>query len=222
MKQYSSYYTGEKGKEYFAFRQKRRNPVMQKLNAEFIYPYLGDVSAGTVVDFGCGTGEILSNMDVKNKVGIEISEEAQAQARKNGLVVYADAKKIEGINAVAAFSYHAIEHVPYPLEALGDMHSALNSGAQVVVVVPCENPHDKANRAWRPKEKNHHLHSWTPLSMGNLMEEAGFSIKEAYIRPTGYAEAILFLHKCPPLFYLVRRFLAYIRNRYEVVIVAEK
>ena len=41
-----------------------------------------------VLDFGCGGGYLLKNLDCKKRCGVEINPAAAATARKNGVEIY--------------------------------------------------------------------------------------------------------------------------------------
>jgi hypothetical protein len=54
------------------------------------------------------------------------------------------------------------------------------------VVVPCES----ISYAYKPNDINHHLYSWSPMCLGNLFNEAGFSVHQC--KP--------YIHNWPPLY----------------------
>jgi hypothetical protein len=47
-------------------------------------------------------------------------------------------------------------------------------GGRIVFVVPCES----IRESYRLGDVNHHLYSWSPMCVGNLVSEAGFVIEE--------------------------------------------
>ena len=63
----------------------------------------------------------------------------------------------------------------------------LKPGGKIVVVVPCEHIKYKYDPE---KDINYHLYSWSPMNLGNLINEAGFDVSEC--------EA--YKHKWPPLY----------------------
>jgi hypothetical protein len=48
-------------------------------------------------------------------------------------------------------------------------------GGKAVFVVPCET----IRYAYEPGDVNHHLYSWSPMCLGNLLTEAGFKVIES-------------------------------------------
>jgi hypothetical protein len=69
-----------------------------------------------------------------------------------------------------------------------DAYAKLKPGGLLVFVVPCE----QIGYLWKPNDINFHLHSWSPMAIGNLVTRAGFEVQES--RP--------FFHKWPPRYYV--------------------
>ncbi|WP_188080180.1 class I SAM-dependent methyltransferase [Neorhizobium sp. P12A] len=124
-----------------------------------------------VIDFGCGGGYILSGLDVKERVGVEVNEAAAAAARKNGIRVFGSLEEIEDGWADAIISHHALEHVDDPLGMLRLMFSKLRKGGKVVIVTPDES----FKIRYREDDPNFHLFTWSPSNIGNLLKRAGFT-----------------------------------------------
>jgi SAM-dependent methyltransferase len=174
-----------------------------------------------VIDFGCGGGYLLKNLNCKGKVGIEINPAARRQAEEIGVKVYASTNEIKDNWADIIISDNALEHTLNPLQELQALDSKLKKGGRIVFVVPCESISIK----YTPDDVNHHLFSWTPLSLGNLFQEAGFEIIESkpYIHkwPRGYTK--LFMLKQRWLFELCCRIYGQLeRSSFQVRIVARK
>jgi SAM-dependent methyltransferase len=132
-----------------------------------------------VVDFGCGCGYLLANIDCKEKVGVEVNPVARAKAQEAGIRTVASTSEIDDGWADVIVSNHALEHCRHPLEELQALWTKVVPGGLVVLVVPCEAIKNK----YRTDDPNHHLYSWSPLSAANLFAEAGFTVVEskAYI-----------------------------------------
>lgn len=65
---------------------------------------------------------------------------------------------------------HVIEHLERPLDALREAKRVLEPGGTLYVEVP------DANRT--PAERDDHLYSWTPDTLTNIVEQAGFEVVE--------------------------------------------
>ena len=142
--------------------------------------------ADTVLDFGCGGGYLLRDLRAARKVGIEPNASAYAVARSYLDEVYKSAAEAENDSVDVIISDNALEHTLYPLTELKTLLTKLRPGGKIVLVVPCEN----ISNAYHPNDINHHLFSWSPLCLGNLLTEAGFRVLES--KP--------YIHKWPPLY----------------------
>jgi SAM-dependent methyltransferase len=144
-----------------------------------------------VLDFGCGGGFLLKALECKKKVGVEVNSAAIATAKENGIEVYCRVADIPDAYVDLIISDNALEHTLHPLEELKIMHRKLAGGGKIVFVVPCES----ISFRYRPNDINHHLYSWSPMCLGNLFSEAGFSVIES--KP--------YIHKWPPRYDLIRK-----------------
>ena len=145
-------------------------------------------SSDTVLDFGCGGGFLLNEITCSRKIGIEPNDVARDQAKALGHELFStpqDALAELGEGAIdLIISNNALEHTLHPLAELQALHPLLKAGGKIHFVVPCET----INNAWKPNDINHHLYSWSPMTIGNLFTEAGYEI----IRVAPY------IHKWPP------------------------
>ena len=145
-----------------------------------------------VLDFGCGGGFLLKNLKCGGKVGVEVNPAAAEAARKNGLEVFAAVADVPDEYVNVIISNNALEHTLQPLEELKSLYKKLRVGGKAVFVVPCES----IGYAYKPDDVNHHLYSWSPMCIGNLFSEAGFSV----------VESKAYIHKWPPKYRLIARF----------------
>lgn len=153
--------------------------------------------AKKVLDFGCGGGYLLANIDCRAKLGIEINPVAREEARKLGVQAVASASEIEDNWADIIISNHALEHCPQPLSELNALLPKLSPGGIAVFCVPCESIKNK----FRRDDPNHHLYTWSPMSAANLFAEAGFTVVES--KP--------YIHTWPPRF--IPRMLRWLGDR---------
>jgi SAM-dependent methyltransferase len=128
-----------------------------------------------VLDFGCGGGYLLSSLSCQQKLGVEINPSARAEAARLGVNVVARISEIQDNWADTIISNHALEHCPHPLRELQALLPKLAPEGLAVFVVPCE----AIRHRYRPGDRNHHLYTWSPMSAGNLFEEAGFEVIES-------------------------------------------
>lgn len=148
-------------------------------------------SNSSVLDFGCGGGFLLTGMKCGKKVGVEINPSAAETARKNGIEVFGSVDEMPDGYVDVIVSDNALEHALQPLEELKSLYRKSKAGGKIVFVVPCES----ISSSYKPNDVNHHLYSWSPMCIGNLFTEAGFSVIES--KP--------YIHKWPPKYKFIAR-----------------
>jgi SAM-dependent methyltransferase len=141
----------------------------------------------TVIDFGCGGGFLLANLDCDARIGIEPNPSAAESVKKLGIKHFPTPvealKELGEGTADVIVSNNALEHVLNPLQELINLKPLLKKGGTIHFVVPCES----IKYQYDPKDINHHLFSWSPQNIGNLFTEAGYVVE--YVRP--------YIHKWP-------------------------
>jgi len=152
-----------------------------------------DYISGTseVLDFGCGGGFLLSGLQCAKRVGVEVNPAAAATARARGVEVFQSAAEVPDDYVDVIISNNALEHTLHPLAELRSLYRVLRRGGRIIFVVPCES----VSYRYKPNDINHHLYSWSPMCIGNLFTEAGFSVIES--KP--------YIHKWPPKYRLIAR-----------------
>lgn len=133
----------------------------------------------------------MSGIRCRKKVGVEINPSAAEVARSKGIEVYDSAADVPDDYVDTIISNNALEHTLRPLEELRLLHRKLKPGGKVIFVVPCES----ISYSYKPGDINHHLFSWSPMCLGNLFTEAGFTVIES--KP--------YIHKWPPKYRLIAR-----------------
>ncbi|MCL2705357.1 MAG: class I SAM-dependent methyltransferase [Spirochaetaceae bacterium] len=173
-----------------------------------------------VLDFGCGGGYLLKNIDCKKKIGVEINSSAHETARENGLEIYQFLDNVPDNYVDKIISNNALEHTHHPLEELKKLQTKLRNSGKIIFIVPCENISYK----YKPEDVNQHLYSWSPMCIGNLFTLAGFSVIE--VKP--------YIHKWPPHYmkiaklgrkifnFVCKIYGQYERTWFQIRIVAEK
>jgi SAM-dependent methyltransferase len=169
----SLHYSGESGAKYLAWQD-----ALGKINGEINARKFKDINFSdcVVLDFGSGTGNLLNCIDAKGKIAVEINQDAHELIVKRGIVAYSNIEDVPSATIDFVISNHALEHVPFPIQALREMKRTLKPGGFLLLVVPIDD--------WRNQKKydlndiNHHLNTWTPLLLGNSLKEAGFSVDE--------------------------------------------
>lgn len=133
----------------------------------------------TVVDFGCGGGFLLKNLNCAKKIGIEINDTARHFAENtNDITAVKYAEELDDAVADLIISNHALEHCISPHKEISCLLKKLKPNGRLVVFVPCESIHN----GWFPGDVNNHLYTWNPMTLGNLFASAGYEVEsvEAY------------------------------------------
>jgi SAM-dependent methyltransferase len=146
----------------------------------------------TVLDFGCGGGYLLQQLECARKIGVEVNPVAAAEARNRIDQIYQNIEDVASDSVDVIVSNNALEHTLHPLKELESLFRILRPGGKIVMVVPCES----VAYNYVPNDINFHLYSWSPMCIGNLMTHAGFRVESS--KP--------YIHKWPPRYLLIARF----------------
>src|SRR5258708_11713194 len=216
----SRLYVGETGEEYFQHRKGSRQADAQ-YHSSLLFAARIDPNS-IVLDFGCGTGEMLHRIpSCRARIGIEINPAAMMEAKKNGIECHPDLSALSDESVDVAITHHALEHQLIPSSVICELHRVLRRSGKLIIVVPCEDPRKLYFRAWRPR-MDVHLYSWTPLSLGNLVTVCGFVVTEAFTETAGYSRFNRWLLAAPILFWAGEKLVARLLGRFNVVCVARK
>ena len=164
----SSHYLGERGEQYFAHNVHAE--VGGQIEARKFAPFIGD--RDSVLDFGCGGGFTLKRIQCARRIGVEINPVARKAALESGIECYSDLAEVPDSSADVVISNHALEHVPSPIQALGEINRTLRTPGILVLVLPIDDW--RSQKSFDPSDRNHHLYTWNPLLIGNCLVEAGF------------------------------------------------
>jgi 2-polyprenyl-3-methyl-5-hydroxy-6-metoxy-1,4-benzoquinol methylase len=170
----SERYLDAQGKNYFAYQRsiaEANGELLARKFESYIRP------EDCVLDFGCGGGYLLKALNCAHKVGVEINPAALQEAAKSGIACNSVLDTVGDGIADVIVSNHALEHVPFPIEALRQLKRKLKRGGALVLCVPIDDW--RTQKRYNPQDLNHHLHTWTPLALGHTLHEAGFRVHDA-------------------------------------------
>ena len=173
-----------------------------------------------VLDYGCGGGFLLARLECRERIGIEPSRVARAHAELLGLTVYKSPAEVQDSSIDVVISNHALEHVERPLDALRELRPLLKSGGRLVIAVPLDDW--RSQKAPRAGDPNHHLYTWTPLLLANLLGEAGFQVLSCEVLTEAWNARFLdFKRRLPGAVYRAATWLfALVKRRRQVIAVA--
>tara|TARA_B110000003_G_scaffold247928_1_gene259309 strand:+ start:26703 stop:27356 length:654 start_codon:yes stop_codon:yes gene_type:complete len=155
--------------KYFNDYQKQIGLFGGKANLFKFEKYISNGS--TVLDFGCGGGFLLNNLKCKNKVGVEINPVARNFCNSElGIKCFAKLSEVKNKSIDVIISNHALEHCEQPLNLIKELKNKLKKSGQIIIVVPL----DSFKYKYNADDVNKHLYSFSPMNLGNLLENAGF------------------------------------------------
>jgi len=189
----SNHYRGARGEAYFA-QQNLSGDLGGKLKAR-LFPLVKKSDA--VLDFGCGGGWLLKNLEAQTRIGVDPNAAAREQCLRNGIEAYASISDVPSEYVFdCALSNHALEHVADPIAALKALRSRLKPGGRVYIVVPIDDW--RVQRRVDLRNRDRHLHTWTPLLLGNTLDEAGFEDISVEVMTTAWPPRFEFFHRVLP------------------------
>lgn len=144
---------------------------------------LREARAGSLVDVGCGRGDLAALFVHRGwrATGVEPSAAAVAAAREQGVDArvgtLADTPLEPGAYDAAIFQ-HSLEHTVEPLEDLERIRRALRPGGLVLITVPnfaCWQRRRFAGRWYHLDLPRHRTH-FSPAGLSAVLERAGFHV----------------------------------------------
>jgi SAM-dependent methyltransferase len=209
--------SGHYGPDYFTW-QNAHADIKARIKVERFKPYIR--STDTVLDFGSAGGAMLAGLPGTRKIGVEINDVARAAAEDNfGLEVYRTLDEVPDDVADVIVSNHTLEHLAAPLEALKQLRPKLRSTGRLVLVLPIDDW--RPQRKWDPQDISRHLYTWTPMNLGNLLDEAGFDPQEMRIIHRTLMRGFETFIKLPArVFDVLSWFYSHARHRQELLAVA--
>lgn len=145
------------------------------------------------MDFGCGGGFLLNNIECKYKAGIEINPTAKKYCINNLKIdCFSSISEVDDEKFDVIISNHALEHCERPFDIIKELKLKLKVGGKLVVIVPL----DSFKYKFKTDDVNKHLYSFSPMNLGNILLMNGFTnIQTSSV-----------LHKWPPLWLRIQKY----------------
>lgn len=136
---------------------------------------------GSILDIGCGTGELLAYFKKLgwNATGIEPDASARKFASEQWALPVHDENqifKIEDLTFDIITMWHVLEHVPDPNQRIREIFRMLKSGGQFLAAVPNYLSWDAVHYGpyWAAWDVPRHLFHYSESNMIQLAEKHGF------------------------------------------------
>ncbi len=135
-----------------------------------------------ILDFGCGSGELLSLIECKFKIGVEKNNLSLKKVRGKKINCV---NKLENLNDKiefdTIFALSVIDHLTDPIKLIKELKNKLKKGGQIIIIIR----HDSKNQNFKNSFYKEHLYSWSLLSFNNLLNNVGLrSLDEGVVKMT--------------------------------------
>jgi len=219
------HYRGDAGRRY---HQNKRGipdcalPWVARLRAEKLASYVS--ASAVVLEYGVGLGWNLAQLKCGRKLGFDVADFLEPSLRELGIDFVADTQSLAENSIDTVICHHTLEHVLDPPAILREIHRLLAPSGKLLLFVPLER--EARYSRFHRDEPNHHLYSWNPQTLGNLVEESRFQVTEAGPGQFGYSRFAAVwaakLHFGETGFRALRRLLHLLKPAREVRVIAVK
>lgn len=146
--------------------------------SQFVYEWIKDLipkerfqNIQSIFEIGCGQGYLLDKFDIRDKFGVEPSEEAFKIASKVGKIRNIGYEKIKDSEKYdLILSYCVIEHVENPKSFIKKKHTILNRGGIICIALPIQ---DRFNYDLVFAD---HIHHFQDENFKSLLNNSGFEV----------------------------------------------
>jgi len=165
------------------YHQARRIPAraenwISELRARKLQQWIG--SEDRVLEYGVGYGWNLARLKCSKKVGFDLSPDLRASVEKKGIRFEDREEALEEKGFDAVVVHHALEHIRNPQDCLRGLQRFVSAKGKLILQVPFER--EKKYRRLRGNDRAHHLSSWTPASLCNLVRTTGWKLQSANLQ----------------------------------------
>jgi hypothetical protein len=119
---------------------------------------------------------------VRRAEGVEVNASAAAIARSSGLTVYSSVETLPDDSLYdVVISNHVLEHIRDVTSTLEYLRQRIRTKGLLLLKLPMEDWRAADSQVWSSDDIDHHLQTWTPKLMGNVMYESGFDVHDIKI-----------------------------------------
>lgn len=164
------------GSDYFNNYQKKIGELGGILNKFKFQKHISKTD--TVLDFGCGGGFLLNNLNCEKKIGVELNDIGRNFCNQNfNFKCHKYLNEVPDNSVDIVISNHCLEHTPNPDEIIGELYRKIKKGGKIVICIPLDSPKMK----FIENDVNFHLYSFSPINLGNLLVNNKFIVKSSKV-----------------------------------------
>lgn len=154
-------------KKYFQWYEKI-GKIGGKVNLKFFKNYIE--KDDTILDFGCGGGFLLENIECKDKYGFEIND--YILQKENKIKIFSNFNDLKNIQFDKIISNQVLPHLIDPRKEILQLKKLLKKNGLIISVFTS----DGRQVEFEKGDINFKCYSWSPISIGNFFESCGFEI----------------------------------------------
>jgi 2-polyprenyl-3-methyl-5-hydroxy-6-metoxy-1,4-benzoquinol methylase len=134
-----------------------------------------------LLDFGCGSGELMNSLQEYFSVeGLEIEEESQKKLKSDGHKYFTSLDEVESSRYEIVTAIHVVEHFEDVKPVISNIRDVLQTGGLLVIETPNSQDILIEDYNCKPFQEftfwSHHPVLHTNYSLGRILENAGFKI----------------------------------------------
>jgi SAM-dependent methyltransferase len=179
------HYRGEAGQTYHTEKRgipDRAYPWVARLRAAKFAAHVREDDV--VLEYGVGAGWNLALLGCRQRLGHDVTPFLVETLASHRIQFVPDTGSVGSGTIDVVICHHTLEHTLQPSTVLEEIRRMLRPGGLLWLSVPYEK--ERMYRRFRPDEPNHHLYAWNVQTLGNLVEELGFDLREAGLGRFGY------------------------------------
>lgn len=141
-----------------------------------------------LLEFGAGTGEMLTTITQKGAEVIAIEPFGFDYLLQNGVTVFADLTTLPKMKFDGIYSVQVLEHLPKPWELLQDLYHYLKPGGWLYIsTIYAQSLNARLTRGnWREAKNVAHLNFFTTTSLELFLKNAGYGGIRRVTAPISY------------------------------------
>lgn len=144
-------------------------------------------SKGSILDYGCGTGNFLKHMQTKgwSTKGVEPNALARQQAVRKGITVTDSIDNTSKDKVDIITAWHVMEHVHDLIDTIRILRKKLNPGGHLILALPNCASFDAQHyhQYWAGYDVPRHLYHFTPATVNKLSSRTKFKLTETIGMP---------------------------------------